>query len=121
MLSGEAASATCKAVCVAVSPAVKSGEETYCVTSSILPSQAIGVRRWSEALGTMRPSPQGERQNCEGKTCPPVSGRQELGWRGKGNRSERLINVVIPNKPKALRGLDQKVRSKDEGLRRSPS
>ena len=60
--SGEAASATCKAVCVAVSPAVKSGEETYCVTSSILPSQAIGVRRWSEALGTMMPSPQGERQ-----------------------------------------------------------
>ena len=27
------------------------------------------------------------------------------------NRSERLLNVVITNKPKALRGLDQKVRS----------
>src|SRR5262245_61924056 len=69
----------------------------------------------------MMPSPQGERQNCEGRTCPPVPGRQELGWSGRVNRGERLINVVIANKPKALRGLDQKVRSEDEGLRRSPS
>jgi hypothetical protein len=97
------------------------GDETYCVTSSILPSQAIGVTRWSEALGTMMPSPQGERQNCEVKTCPPVPGRQELGWSGKVNRSERLINVVIANKPKVLRGLDQKVRSKDVGLSLPPS
>ena len=99
----------------------KGEDETYCVTSSILPSQAIGVTRWSEALGTMMPSPQGERQNCEVKTCPPAPGRQELGWSGKVNKRERLINVVIANKPKALRGLDQKVRSKDAGLRRSPS
>lgn len=69
----------------------------------------------------MMPSPQGERQNCEVKTCLPVLGGQELGWSGKVNRSERLINVVIANKPKALRGLDQKVGSKDAGLRRSPS
>ena len=46
---------------------------------------------------------------------------QELGWSGKVNRSERLINVVITNKPKALRGLDQKVCSKDGGLRIPPS
>lgn len=96
-------------------------DETYCVTSSILPSQAIGVTRGSEALETMMPSPQGERQNCEVKTCLPVLGRQERGWSGKVNRSERLINVGIANKPKALTGLDQKVGSKDAGLRRSPS
>ena len=99
----------------------KGGDETYCVTRSILPSQAIGVTRWSEALGTMRPSPQGERQNCEVKTGPPVPGRQELGWSGRVNRGERLINVVIANKPKALRGLDQKVRSTDVELTLLPS
>ncbi len=92
------------------------GDETDCVTSSILPSQAIGVTRWSEALGTMMPSPPGERQNREVKTCPPVPGRQELGWSGKVNRSERLINVVTANKPKALTGLDQKVCSMDVEL-----
>jgi hypothetical protein len=56
-----------------------------------------------------------------GKTCPPVPGRQELGWSGRVNRGERLINVVITNKPKALRGLDQKVRSKDVELTLLPS
>ena len=40
---------------------------------------------------------------------------KELGWSGTVNRCERLINVVIVNKPKVLRGLDQKVRSKDGG------
>ena len=95
----------------------KDGDETYCVTGSILPSQAIGVTRWSEALGTMMPSPQGERQRCEALTCPPVPGEQELGWSGRVNRSERLINVVIANKPKALRGLDQKVSSLASALR----
>jgi hypothetical protein len=67
------------------------------------------------------PSPQGERQSCEAMACQPVPGRQELGWSGKVNRGERLINVVIANKPKALRGLDQKVRSKDVGLSIPPS
>jgi hypothetical protein len=67
------------------------------------------------------PSPQGARQRCEALTCLPVPGRQELGGSGKVNRSARLINVVITNKPKALRGLDQKVRSEDEGLRVPPS
>ena len=67
------------------------------------------------------PSPQGERQSCEATTGLPVLGGQELGWSGKVNRGERLINVVIANKPKALRGLDQKVRSKDAGLSVPPS
>jgi hypothetical protein len=53
--------------------------------------------------------------------CPPVPGRQELGWSGKVNKCERLINVVIANKPKALRGLDQKVCSTDAGLSTLPS
>jgi hypothetical protein len=61
------------------------------------------------------PSPQGERQNCEAMTCLPVLSGQELGWSGKVNRGERLINVVITNKPKALTGLNQKVRSEDVG------
>jgi hypothetical protein len=54
-------------------------------------------------------------------TCLPVLGGQELGGSGKVNRSERLINAVIANKPKALRGLDQKVRSTDAGLSLPPS
>ena len=95
-------------------------DETYCVTSSTLPSQAIVVTRWSEALGTMMPSAQGERQDCEAMTCPPVPGRQELGWNGMVNRSERLINVVIANKPKALRGLDQNGTQHGRGAKRTP-
>ena len=45
-------------------------------------------------------------------------GGAELGWNGMVNIHERLINVVIVNKPKALTGLDQKVCSTDGGLRR---
>jgi hypothetical protein len=37
-----------------------------------------------------------------------------LGWSGQGNTGERLINVVIDNKPKVLTGLDQKVDSLGE-------
>jgi hypothetical protein len=36
---------------------------------------------------------------------------------GKVNIGERLINVVIVDKPKMLRGLNQKVRRKDGGIR----
>ena len=36
---------------------------------------------------------------------------------GKVNISERLINVVMVDKPKVLKGLNQKVRSKDVGIR----
>src|SRR5262245_22158804 len=32
----------------------------------------------------------------------------ERGWSGMVNTSERLLNVVIDDKPKALRGLNQK-------------
>jgi hypothetical protein len=40
--------------------------------------------------------------------CQPQGGR-ELGWDDKANTCEPLINVVRFNKPKGLRGLDQKV------------
>ena len=43
-----------------------------------------------------------QRRACE-RQCGP-----ELGWSGKVNTCERLINVVIDSKPKALTGLDQK-------------
>jgi len=46
-----------------------------------------------------------QRRACE-RQCGP-----ELGWSGRVNICERLINVVIDDKPKALRGLDQKVSS----------
>jgi len=49
-----------------------------------------------------------QRRACE-RQCGP-----ELGWSGQVNPGERLINVVIDSKPKALTGLDQKVRSLGE-------
>ena len=48
------------------------------------------------------------RRACE-RQCGP-----ERGSSGRVNICERLINVVIDDKPKALRGLDQKVRSPEE-------
>jgi hypothetical protein len=36
-------------------------------------------------------------------------GGQELGLEGKANEGEPLINAVMRNKPKRLKGLDQKV------------
>lgn len=41
--------------------------------------------------------------------CQHQGGR-ELGWDGKANRSESLINVVRTDKPKVLKGLSQKAR-----------
>ena len=49
-----------------------------------------------------------QRRACE-RQCGP-----ELGWSGQVNTDERLINVVIDSKPKALAGLDQKVCSLGE-------
>ena len=50
------------------------------------------------------------RRACERQRGP------ELGWSGRVNTCERLINVVIDGKPKALRGLDQKVSRQVEEL-----
>ncbi len=47
--------------------------------------------------------------------CQPQGGR-ELGWDDMANRCEPLLNVVRSNKPKGLRGLDQKVRGQVEAL-----
>jgi hypothetical protein len=43
-------------------------------------------------------------------------GGQELGVSGTANESELLINVVIQDKPKMLRGLHQKVRGQVQRL-----
>jgi hypothetical protein len=40
--------------------------------------------------------------------CQPQGGR-ELGWDDMANTCEPLINIVNSNKPKGLKGLDQKV------------
>jgi hypothetical protein len=40
--------------------------------------------------------------------CQPRGGREQ-GWDDMANRGESLLNVVRSNKPKGLRGLDQKV------------
>ena len=47
--------------------------------------------------------------------CQPQGGR-ELGWDDMANRCEPLINVVRSNKPKGLRGLDQKVSGQVEAF-----
>lgn len=47
--------------------------------------------------------------------CQPQGGR-ELGWDDMANTCEPLINVVRSNKPKGLRGLDQKVGGQVEAL-----
>ncbi len=47
--------------------------------------------------------------------CQPQGGR-ELGWDDKANTCEPLINVVRFNKPKELKGLDQKVGGQVEVL-----
>ncbi len=47
--------------------------------------------------------------------CQPQGGR-ERGWDDMANRCEPLINVVRSNKPKGLRGLDQKVSGQAEVL-----
>ena len=47
--------------------------------------------------------------------CQPQGGR-ELGWDDMANICKPLINVVRANKPKGLRGLDQKVRDQVEAF-----
>ena len=58
---------------------------------------------------TMYPIPRGLSKACEGKVYLPVQGGRGLGSGGMANVSELPINFVIPNKPNALTGLNQKV------------
>ena len=52
----------------------------------------------------------GGRTSCEGTRRLPASRRSGARVDGMANSGELLINVVRSNKPKALRGLNQKVR-----------
>jgi hypothetical protein len=66
------------------------------------------VTRRCEVLGTMKPSPKGERRNRKETMCLRASTRVGARVEDMENVSEPLINVVRTNKPKALTGLSQK-------------
>ena len=68
------------------------------------------VTRRCEVLGTMKPSPKGERRTREGTTCLQASLRVGARVDGMEKVTEPLLNVVRTNKPKTLLGLSQKAR-----------
>ena len=63
----------------------------------------------------------GGRISCEGIRRLPASRRSGARVDGMANSGELLINVVRTSKPKALRGLDQKVRGQVQGYPPSPA
>jgi len=67
---------------------------------------------WDNVASSTRTATVFVRNRCD---CQHRGGR-ELGSNGTVNRSESLQNVVTTNKPKVLRGLNQKVRGQEQGL-----
>lgn len=93
---------------------------TWGSATSTLPKHAAGVTWQYEALRTKWP-------HRPGGTCPvrrrvrlPAPGRSGAGWDDMANTREPLINVVRSNKPKGLRGLNQKVGGQVEVLPHHP-
>ena len=68
----------------------------------------------------MELSSQDERQNREEMVCLRASTWGSTRVDGMANSGELLINVVRTNKPKTLRGLNQKVRGQVQGASLSP-
>ena len=66
-------------------------------------------------------SPSGGRISREGVRRLPTPMRSGARVDGMANSSELLINVVRSSKPKALRGLNQKVRGQAQGVLPSPA
>src|SRR3954470_8206575 len=58
----------------------------------------------------------GGRSSREGDRRLPASRRSGARVDGRANSGELLINVVRSNEPKALRGLNQKVRGQVQGI-----
>jgi hypothetical protein len=72
----------------------------------VRPGQPGGAK----LLGQRNLTPWGDRVSREGIRRLPASRRSGARVDGMANSGELLINVVRSNKPKALRGLNQKVR-----------
>src|SRR5918999_5996192 len=84
--------------------------QTGCTFSRRLRRQA--TRKWSEALRTMYPT----RRSCEANGISESNTRYGTSLGCMVNTCEQLINLVKTNKPKLLKGLDQKASGIDVSL-----